>query len=256
MSRALRTLIVDDEPPARRKLRELLKSEPDIDVVGDAGDGVAAVDAVERLEPDLVFLDVQMPGRDGFDVIQEITARRGERCPAVIFVTAFDRYAVKAFDVHAVDYLLKPYSRARLRLAVKRASASVGDLNAPGRLSAVADEATRHRPLRRVVVRNAGRLLFVDVETIDWIEAAGHYVTLHVGRHTHLVRERLTDLASRLDPATFARIHRGTVINLARVQELRPLFHGEFLVVLAGGAELHASRTYAADLTARLTGGA
>ncbi len=251
MNVALRTVIVDDEPPARRKLRTLLKAEPAIDVIGEAGDGIAAVDAVERLQHDLLFLDVQMPGRDGFDVIEEVSLRRRASCPAVIFVTAFDKYAVKAFDVHAVDYLLKPFDRARLHQAIVRASTLVGESGLSDRLMAVARDATRHRPLRRVLVRATGRIVFVDVETIDWIEATGHYVTLHAGRDTHLLRESLSDLAARLDPARFARIHRGTVVNLDRVKELRPLFHGEFSVVLKDGTELHATRTYAATLVER-----
>jgi two-component system LytT family response regulator len=248
MTTAVRALIVDDEPPARRRLRALLKAEPSIDVIGEAGDGIAAVDAVERLEPDLLFLDVQMPGRDGFDVIEEVSLRRRAACPAVIFVTAFDKYAVKAFDVHAVDYLLKPFDRARLRQAIVRASRLVGEAGLSNRLMAVAKDATRHRPLRRVLVRTAGRIIFVDVDAIDWIEATGHYVTLHAGREAHLVRESLSDLTARLDPARFARIHRGTVVNLDRVKELRPLFHGEFSVVLRDGTELHATRTFAATL--------
>jgi two-component system LytT family response regulator len=248
MSGALRALIVDDEPPARRKLRALLKSEPGIDVVGEAGDGVAAVEVIERLAPDLLFLDVQMPGRDGFDVIEEVSARHKAACPAVVFVTAFDRYAVKAFDVHAVDYLLKPFDRARLHQAVVRASTLVGDAGLADRWLTVARDATRHRPIRRVMVRSANRIVFVDVDAIDWIEADGHYLTLHAGRQTHWLRDRLADFASRLDPARFARIHRGAVVNLARVAELRPLFHGEFTVVLKDGVELHATRTYASAL--------
>jgi two-component system LytT family response regulator len=194
------------------------------------------------------LLDVQMPGRDGFEVIEEVSARRHAPCPAVVFVTAFDRYAVRAFDVHAVDYLLKPFDRARLHQAVVRAAMLVGDAGLADRWLAVARDATRHRPIRRVMVRSAGRIVFVDVNAIDWIEADGHYVTLHAGRQTHCLRERLADFASRLDPARFARIHRGVVVNIARVAELRPLFHGEFTVVLQDGVELHATRTYAGVL--------
>jgi two-component system LytT family response regulator len=251
----LRALIVDDEPPARRRLRVLLRSEPAVEIVGEAGDGSAAVDAIARVRPDLVFLDVQMPGRDGFDVIEEVAVSGAVPCPAVIFVTAFDQYAVKAFDVHAIDYLLKPFDRARLHEAVMRASKLVGEPGLSGRLLDAAQDATRHRLIRRLIVRSAGRLLLVEVDAIDWIEATGHYVTVHAGRQTHLVRGRLTDLASRLQPGRFARIHRGTIVNLARVKELRPLFHGEFTVVLKDDTRLHSTRTYASELTTMLTTG-
>jgi two-component system, LytTR family, response regulator len=252
MSAILRALIVDDEPPARRRLRALLRAEPTIEILGDAEDGPSAVRAIARLRPDLVFLDVQMPGQNGFDVIQEVAVRDPEHCPAVVFVTAFDRYAMKAFDVHAVDYLLKPFDRARLRQAIGRATKLAGGATASDRLLALADDATRHRPLRRLMVRSTGRIYFVDVDEIDWIEAMGHYVSVHVGRQTHLLRDSIANLASRLDPGRFARIHRGTVVNTGRIKELRPLFRGEFSVVLKDGSALHATRSYAAALTAML----
>jgi len=253
MSRPLRTLIVDDEPPARRRLRALLRAEPDVEVIGEAGDGPAAVDAIAHAKPDLVFLDVQMPGRDGFEVIEEISVRNHGRCPAVIFVTAFDRYAVKAFEVHAVDYLLKPFDRGRLHQAVARASTAARDVSHGDRLLAVARDATGHLPLRRLLVRTSGRIWFVDAADIDWIEAVGHYVSLHVGPRSHVIRESLGHLASRLEPGRFARIHRGALVNILRIKELRPLFHGEFDVVLKDDTRLRATRTYSATLTGAIT---
>ena len=250
----LRAVIVDDEPPARRRLRALLRAEPSIDVIGDADDGPAAVAAIEQLQPDLVFLDVQMPGLDGFDVLEEIIERRGAQCPAVIFVTAHDAHALRAFGVHAVDYLLKPFDRARLHTAIERAVRLAGDAAVPRRLAALAGDATSRRPLRRFMVRSGGRISFVAVDEVDCVEAAGHYVSLRAGRQTHLVRDTITSVAERLDPQRFARIHRGALVNLERIRELRPLFHGEFEVLLKDGTRLRATRTFAAALTRALSG--
>lgn len=207
----LRALIVDDEPPARRKLRTLLRAEADIEVVGDAHDGPSAVDAILKQRPDLVFLDVQMPGLDGFDVLQEVAARQEAGGPAVIFVTAHDQFALKAFDAHAADYLLKPFDRARLHDAIDRARRLAGSTVLQERLTALVADATRRRPLRRLVVRSAGRISFVTVEEITWIEAADHYVSLHAGRATHLIRDTIGGLAARLDGDRFVRVHRGAL---------------------------------------------
>lgn len=207
----LRALIVDDEPPARRKLRTLLRAEADIEVVGDAHDGPSAVDAILKQRPDLVFLDVQMPGLDGFDVLQEVAARQEAGGPAVIFVTAHDQFALKAFDAHAADYLLKPFDRARLHDAIDRARRLAGSTVLQERLTALVADATRRRPLRRLVVRSAGRISFVTVEEITWIEAADHYVSLHASRATHLIRDTIGGLAARLDGDRFVRVHRGAL---------------------------------------------
>ena len=242
----MRALIVDDEPLARRRLRTLLRAETDIHVAGEAADGEAAVRAIEALRPDLVFLDVQMPGIDGFGVIDALGPGA---CPAVIFVTAHDTYALRAFDAHAVDYLLKPFDRSRLHRAIDRARTLATDAGLQQRVADLVTRAVSRQPLHRLVIRSAGRIHFVRADEIDWIDAAGHYVSVHAGRDTHLLRDTINRLASRLDPARFARIHRGTLVNLDRVKELQPVSHGEFDVVLKDGVRLKASRTFAAALT-------
>jgi two-component system LytT family response regulator len=227
----LRALIVDDEPPARRRLRTLLKDEPGISVAGECEDGASAVAAVRTLTPDVVFLDVQMPGMDGFDVIDAIGPAR---CPAIVFVTAYDKYALKAFEVHAVDYLLKPFDRARLRQALANVK--------PG------------RPLERLVVKSRGRVYFVRVEEIDWIEASGHYLTLHAGRDAHLIRGTMADLEARLDRRRFIRVRRSAIVNVDRIQELRPASHGECEVVLRSGVSVPSGRAYGPRVRALLRG--
>jgi two-component system LytT family response regulator len=241
----MRALIVDDEPLARRRLRTLLRAEPDVTVVGEAEDGVAAVGAITALRPDLVFLDVQMPGLDGFGVLDEIGLARA---PAVIFVTAYDRYALEAFDAHAVDYLLKPFDRGRLRDAIARAARLAGHDDLLQRIHALLESASARRPLRRLLVRSEGRIHFVNVAEIDWVERAGHYAVVHAGRATHVVRETIAALAARLDPDRFARIGRGTVVNLDAVRELQSASHGDLDVVLKNGTRLRASRRYAQAL--------
>ena len=238
---ALRALIVDDEPLARKRLRTLLRAEPQVEVVGEAEDGVAAVDAIESARPDLVFLDVQMPGLDGFGVLDEVGL---DRAPAVIFVTAYDKYALKAFDAHAVDYLLKPFDRARLREAIARAVKLAGHDDVLQRVYALLASVTTKRPLRRVLVRSEGRVHFVSTHEIDWIEAAGHYAAVHAGRQTHVIRETIAALSARLDSERFVRIARGTVVNLDSVHELHSASHGDMDVVLKDGTKLRASRRY------------
>ena len=247
----LRSLIVDDEPLARRRLRALLKSEPRVAVVGDAGDGPEALRAIETLAPDLVFLDVQMPGMSGFDVLDRVGIARA---PAVIFVTAHETYALRAFDAHAVDYLLKPFDRARLHDAISRAVSLTGRGDLGVRLAALLDGVIRRRAPRRLMVHTPGRVYFVETADIDWIEAAGHYVSLHVGGKSHLLREAISTLAETLEAAQFARIERGAIVNLDRVEELRPAFHGDLDVVLKNGTRLRASRRYAGALQTRLRG--
>jgi two-component system LytT family response regulator len=245
---ALTVLIVDDEPLARRRLRKLLSDEPGVEIAGDCGDGVAAVEEVRRLKPDVLLLDVQMPGMDGFDVIDAIGP---ERCPAVIFVTAFDKYALKAFDIHAVDYLLKPFDRARLRRAIARARASAAHTAGLGRrLLALITGIRDSRSLDRIVVKAAGRVHFVRADEIDWIEAAGHYALLHVGAEVHDMRETLARLEARLDPGRFVRVHRSAIVNFDRIKELLPSFHGEFVVVLRDGTRVASSRGYSDRLRA------
>jgi two-component system, LytTR family, response regulator len=245
----LRAILVDDEPVARRRLRTLLKAEPDVEIVAECEDGEAALEAVRRLRPDLLFLDVQMPGLDGFDVVELL---KPDASPAVIFVTAYDRYALRAFDVHAADYLLKPFARARLTAAVARASALAGRAENAKKLQALVETIRAGQPLRRFLVRAAGRAYTVRAEDVESIESADHYVELRTKAESHLLRESISAIERRLDPSRFVRIHRSTIVNVDRIKELRPAFHGESVVVLASGRQVHCSRTYAMALSRAL----
>lgn len=245
----IRVLLVDDEPLARRGLRRRLAGEADISVVGECGDGASAVAAIAELEPGLVFLDIQMPGLGGFDVLDAIGL---ERMPAVIFVTAFDRFAVRAFDVHALDYLLKPIDEERFRRALDRARRHLlqpraSDAPAAERIAlALADlgRTAPHRWTRRLAIKSAGRVTLIEVRDVDRFEAAGNYVEIHTGARKHLLRETMASLAGRLDPQQFARVSRSSIVNLGRVRELRPLASGDFQIVLRDGAEVAGSRRY------------
>jgi two-component system, LytTR family, response regulator len=241
----LRVLIVDDEPPARDLIREMLKTALDTVVVGEAGDGVEAARVIEELKPDLVFLDVRMPEQDGFGVLAALPEGP---LPLVIFVTAFDAYAVKAFEIHAVDYVLKPFDRERLHEALERARARArlarGEEQERRVLDLLADLAGQHRPLERVLVRIGVRFELVRTVDIDWLEAAGNYVTLHVGARTPLLRQTLSALERQLDPARFRRIHRSVIVNLDRIKEIRPALAGEYSARLHDGTELRISRSY------------
>ena len=245
----LRALVVDDEPVARRRLKALLAGETAVEVVGECEEGAGAVESIRRLRPDVVFLDVQMPGLDGFDVVDAL--RPGEH-PDIVFVTAYDRYAVRAFEVHAVDYLLKPFERARLRKTLERLAARTDGREAGRRVHAAVDSVRAQQPLRRVVVKSGGRIYAVRVEEIDCIQAAGHYLELRTAAAMHLVRDSIGTMESRLDSARFARIHRSIIVNVDRIRELRPAFHGEFVVILHSGVRLRCSRTYADRLTKAL----
>jgi two-component system LytT family response regulator len=251
----IRTLIVDDEPLARQRVRALLEGEPDVEVVGECGDGRRAAAAIAELKPDLVFLDVQMPHLDGFGVLDAV---RADHLPAVVFVTAYDRYALRAFEVHALDYLLKPFDRERFHKALGRARAQLR--REPGadvsrRLLALLEDVQGARKgLERLVIKSGGRVCFVRTDEIDWVEAAGNYLRLHVGGEVHLLRETMNRLEARLDPARFLRIHRSTMVNIERIQELQPTFHGEHVVLLRDGTELTLSRGYR-DRLQELLGG-
>ena len=248
-----RVVIADDEPLGRARLRMLLAEEPWIEVVAECADGRATVAAIEKFSPELVFLDVQMPGGSGFDVIDAVGAAR---MPFVIFVTAFDRYALKAFDVHALDYLLKPFDRDRFRDALTRARERIerhsnGDLERR-LLALVNDLKPGNQPLERFVIKSSGRVFFLRAEDIEWIEAAGNYVKLHVGAETHVFRETMNSLEARLNPSTFFRIHRSHIVNIERVRELQPWFNGEYVVFLTSGARLTLSRGYREKLQDRI----
>jgi two-component system, LytTR family, response regulator len=245
----LRAVIVDDEPLARQRLKALLAGEPSVEMAGEAEDGESAIEAIRRLRPDLVFLDVQMPGLDGFDVIDRLGA---DECPAVVFVTAYDKYALRAFDVHAADYLLKPFERRRLRGAIARAAALAGTRQNPMRLRAISDAVRASQPLRRFLVRTKDRIVALPVEDVESIEAAGHYIELRTPAGAHLVRESMALVEGRLDPARFVRIHRSTIVNVDRIAALQPASHGEHDVVLQSGRRVRCSRTYAAPLVRAL----
>ncbi|AMY10733.1 Transcriptional regulatory protein YehT [Luteitalea pratensis] len=242
----VRVLIVDDEPIARRRLKGLLQAEPSVEIVGESEDGESALAGIRRLRPDLVFLDVQMPGLDGFDVIELLP---DAECPAVIFVTAYDQYALRAFDVHAVDYLLKPFERGRLRSSLARAAALAGSGGTPARLHALVDTVRADRPLQRFLVKTPKRVYAVRADDVESLESAGHYVELRTATGTHLVRDAMAAIEQRLDRERFVRIHRSAIVNIDKVKELRPAFHGEFEVVLSSDRRLRCSRTYATELT-------
>jgi len=241
----IRTLIIDDESLARDRVKRFLRDEPDIQIIGECSDGKEAIAAIKREKPDLVFLDIQMPEKNGFEVIKSLNP---EEAPTVIFVTAYDQYALQAFDVHALDYLLKPFTRERMHRAIARAREhmehkSLGNLD-ERLLSLIADLKSEKKYLERLVVKSIGRVFFLKVDEIDWIEAAGNYVKLHVGRDGHLIRETMNGIETKLDPDKFLRIHRSTVVNIDRIKELHPLFSGDYAVILRNGTELALSRNY------------
>jgi two-component system LytT family response regulator len=241
----IRTLIVDDEALARKRIKTLLANDSDIEVIGECSDGEKAIETIRALTPDLVFLDIQMPAMNGFDVIRSVGS---ERMPMIIFVTAYDRYALKAFEVHAVDYLLKPFNRARFELTLAHAKILIRRL--PGgvinnQLMTLLRGLQRSHDLsERFMIKSAGRIVFLRAEDIDWIESVGNYVRLHVGRDSHLMRETMGGMELRLDPQKFLRIHRSTMVNIDRVKELQPWAKGEYMVIMRDGARLSMSRRY------------
>ena len=249
----IKVLVADDEPLARERLSGLLTQEPDIEVVGQARDGEEAVTAIHDDSPDLVFLDVQMPQMSGFDVIEAVGT---DKMPLVIFVTAYDQHALKAFQVRALDYLLKPFDRERFKDALSRARKQLerdenGDLGR--RLLALVKDLRRDQPKSdRLVVKSGGRLFFLRTDEIDWVEAAGNYVRLHVGPGSHLLRETMNAIEGRLDPEKFFRIHRSRIVNMERIQELQPWLNGEYAVLLRTGTRLTLSRGYREKLQDRL----
>ena len=249
----LRVVIADDEPLARDCIRLALRAESDVEVVAECADGRETVAAIRRLDPDLVFLDVQMPALDGFGVVDTIGA---ERMPAVVFVTAYDAHALRAFALHAMDYVLKPFDDHRFRETLTHARRQLRlerESEMGRRLAAVVAEygvrdgrAARAAPahVTRVLVRHGDRMQFVQTDEVDWFESAGNYVRLHVGSRTELVRATLAGLARQLDPARFVRIHRSTIVNVARIREVHPWFGGDYTATLADGTELRVSRHF------------
>jgi len=247
----IKSIIADDEPLAREKIRNLLEEDPDIELIGECADGVETVTAIRNQQPDLVFLDVQMPELDGFGVLK---ALRHSNMPTLIFVTAYDQYALRAFEVHALDYLLKPFDRERFQKALQRAKEHIrkeksGEVNEKllTLLQDLKSEKSNHHErkyLERLVIKAGGRVTFLKTEEIDWIEAAGNYIRLYIGKDSHLLRDTMNNIQTKLDPEKFLRIHRSTILKIDRIKELQPWYHGEYVVTLENGKQLTSSRSY------------
>jgi two-component system LytT family response regulator len=245
----IRVLLVDDEPLAREMIREMLEDDRDVEIIGECVNGAEAVAAIGELTPDLLFLDVQMPEASGFEVLE--TLKNGDM-PHVIFVTAYDQYAVRAFEVHALDYLLKPFDRERFEASWQRAKEQIlKDKN--GRrderiLTLLEELKAGSKYLERLVIKSGGRVFFLEACDIDWIEAEGNYVSVHSGKKSHLLRETISSLETQLDPKKFRRIHRSAIVQLDKIKELQPWFHGEYRIILHSGAQLMLSRNYRENL--------
>ena len=248
----IRVLIADDEAPARAKLLRWLAEQTDMQVVGEADNGLAAAEQIETLQPDLVLLDIQMPGLSGLEVAAQLDS---ERAPLLVFVTAFDQHALKAFELNAVDYLLKPYDKERLLRSLSRVRARCGGegINEAGRQQAVhTARLLSPAAAQRLLVPVGERLQLLEASSIHWLEADDNYVHLHAGSQRYSLRRTLQDLLAQLDPAQFARIHKSAAVNLSQVSALEPLFKGDYEVKLRSGASLRLSRRYKEELLARL----
>ena len=245
----IRVVVVDDEPIAREGVRRHLVREPGVEIIAECGDGLTAVETIRKLAPDLVFLDVQMPGMDGFEVTHAIGI---DVMPAVVFVTAYDKYALQAFEVNAVDYLLKPFDSERFQKAFQRARMQIERRTTEAineKLQALIESMRSQRYLERLVVKSGGRIFFLPVTEIDWIESADNYVNLHCSRESHLIRETLSGLESKLNPEEFLRVRHSAIVNLKRIKELRPLFKGEYEIVMQNGVKLTSSRRYRSKIS-------
>ena len=241
--KSLRVIVVDDEPLARTRIKRMLENIGSIEIVAECSNGREATQQIAKLQPDLLLLDIQMPEMDGFEVLQSLHSH----FPYVIFVTAYDQYAIRAFEVFALDYLLKPFNESRLEKAITRAREQIelkSNSNFTDQISKLVNELREKPHLDRLVMKDERKVWFVPVKTIDWIEAEGKYVNVHVGRDSHLLRESLTALENKLNPRLFARIHRSSIVNVERIKELQPWFHGDYRVILNNGTELILSRTY------------
>jgi len=260
MQQKIRTMIVDDEPLARDALRVMLVADPDIEIVAECGSGLEAIAEIRKQSLDLVFLDVQMPDADGFQVIREIGI---EKMPLTVFVTAYDKYAIRAFDARALDYLLKPFDHERFEDTLRRAKkqihqqklgatgekllALLGDMRVAPK-SHAQQAGSGIEKTTRLAIKSSGRIYFIKTDEIDWVEATGDYVRLHVGNKSHLMRETMNSLHVRLDHKMFLRIHRSSVVNIERVKDIQPLFKGEYIITLTSGIELKSSRGYRHEL--------
>jgi len=251
----IRTLIVDDEPLARQGVRRLLEADPEVEIVGECGDGLEAVESIQALHPGLVFLDIQMPEMNGFEVLDALDT---ESMPLVVFVTAYDQHAVKAFEVHALDYLLKPFDRERFEEALGRAKASLRDNQQGAIASKIADMLVRSERVRgeRFMIKSGGHITFLRTEEVDWVEAQGDYVCLHCQGKKHLMRDKIGHMENQFNGGTFVRIHRSTIVNVGRIKEMQPLFHGDYAVVLNDGTRLTMSRSFREKVFQRLSAGA
>lgn len=247
----IRAIIIDDEPLAREKVQLFASSEPDIEIVDVCVNGHVAIASYQKFKPDLLFLDIQMPEMTGFDVLANLQANP---LPGIIFITAYDEFALRAFEFHALDYLLKPYDRERFQKAVSHARESLKSTSN----SEIATEQIKtllnslkqsSQKLDRLIVKTNGRIIFLRMEEIDWMEAAGNYVKLHVGNESHLVRETMNHLEGQLNPQKFIRIHRSTIINIDKIKELQPYFNGEYTVILQNNTQLILSRGYRENFT-------
>ena len=236
----IRTLIVDDEPLARSNIASLLRDDPQIQILGECGSGTEALGEIRITKPDLLFLDVQMPECDGFDVLEMVG---NDVPPAVILVTAYDQYALRAFEAGALDYILKPFDNERFELALTRAKQRVRETNRGENV---------RRNLERIVIKNAGEISFIRTRDIDWIEAADYYACLHVGPRSHLLRRSLSDLDGELDPGLFCRVHRSSIVNLEKVRSFKLHEDGEYEVLLETGARVKMSRRYRKEVEARM----
>jgi two-component system LytT family response regulator len=251
----IRTLIVDDEPIARRGIRQQLRTEPDVEIVGECANGREAVTAIKRETPDLVFLDVQMPLLDGFGVVNAIGA---ENLPAVVFVTAYDEHAIRAFEVNALDYLLKPIDRDRFRRTLTRVRRQLSGAKTEqvhrklatlmAHLEESKTEGKQIKYPERVVIKESGRVFFLSVDEIDWINAQGNYVQIHTKDSAHLLRETMNGIETKLDPEKFLRIRRSTIVRIERIREMHPLFNSEYAIILKNGERLTSSRRYRLNL--------
>jgi two-component system, LytTR family, response regulator len=246
----IRVLLVDDESLAREMIREMLENDPAAAIIGECVNGEEAIAAIAEHNPDLIFLDVQMPEVSGFGVLENL--KNDHPMPHVIFVTAYDQYAVRAFEVHALDYLLKPFDRERFEAAWQRAKEQIlkeKNGRTDERILTLLEELKAgSKYLERLVIKSAGRVFFLEADDIDWIEAEGNYVSVHSGAKSHLLRETISSLESQLDPKKFRRIHRSSLVQLSKIKELQPWFHGEYRIILHCGAELMLSRNYRENL--------
>lgn len=245
MNRKIRAIVVDDEPLACKRLVKLLSEEEDVEVVEVCANGKEAIDEINEQNPDLVFLDIQMPEINGFEVLQHIES---DRVPAIIFVTAYDEYALKAFEVHALDYLMKPFNKARFRDSLQRAKNSIksnGNTEVGEKIENLLEYLNPEQDsLSRILIKTSSRYFFLKADEIDWIESAGNYVRIHSGKNNYLIRETMINMEKKLDDDKFFRIHRSTIINVEKVKELEQWFHGDYQVIMYNDEKLTMSRNY------------